>query len=68
MSVFRYSSLAAFAALLCLVTAGTVYDSYSDPVYDSDSICYSYGVDFLDEGNYFINSNSNESFSAVSTF
>jgi hypothetical protein len=60
MSVSRFSSLMAFAALLCLVV--------SDPVYDSESICYSYGVDFLDEGSYFINSNSTESFSAVSTF
>ena len=66
MSVSRYFSLTAFAALLCLVTSGTA--SSSDPIYDSDSVCYSYGVDFLDEGSYFINSNSTESFSAVSTF
>lgn len=35
---------------------------------DSDSICYSYGVDFVDEGHYFINSQSSEQFTAVSYF
>ena len=35
---------------------------------DPNSICNSYGVDFVDEGDYFINSNSNESFTCVSTF
>lgn len=48
--------LAATAALLLLSVA------------DSDGVCYSYGVDFVDEGNYFINSNSNETFTCVSTF
>ncbi|KAF2447691.1 hypothetical protein P171DRAFT_461869 [Karstenula rhodostoma CBS 690.94] len=36
-------------------------------VADPNSVCYSYGVDFVDEGDYFIN-NSNESFTCVSTF
>lgn len=31
-------------------------------------ICYSYGVDFIDEGHYFIDSQSTEAFSAVSYF
>ncbi|KAF2131519.1 hypothetical protein P153DRAFT_365098 [Dothidotthia symphoricarpi CBS 119687] len=52
----RPLSLTAFAALLSLVT--------SDP----ESICYSYGVDFVDEGSYFINEASTEAFTAVSTF
>lgn len=56
----RYLSLAAFAALLSLAT--------SDDVYNPDSICYSYGVDFVDEGSYFINSLSIDPFTSVSTF
>ncbi|KAH9870312.1 hypothetical protein IAQ61_005786 [Plenodomus lingam] len=35
---------------------------------DSDAICYSFGVDFVDEGSYFINSQSTEQFTAVSYF
>ena len=56
MKFFRSSSLAAFAALLSFVGA------------DPNSICYSYGVDFVDEGNYFINSQLSEKFSSVSYF
>jgi hypothetical protein len=52
----RYSNWVAFAALLSL--------AHSDP----DSICYSYGVDFVDEGHYFINSQSDDPFTCVSTF
>ncbi len=60
MSFSRYLVLTAFAALSSVVT--------SDDVYDPDSICYSYGVDFVDEGHYFINSLSNDRFTSVSTF
>lgn len=35
---------------------------------DSNDICYSYGVDFVDEGSYFINAESVEQFTAVSYF
>ncbi|KAF2264477.1 hypothetical protein CC78DRAFT_533076 [Lojkania enalia] len=35
---------------------------------DPNSVCFSFGVDFVDEGDYFINSQSNESFTCVSTF
>jgi hypothetical protein len=59
MPVSRYFSLAAFAALLSLAVSD---------VYDPDSVCYSYGVDFLDEGSYFINSLSSDPFTSVSTF
>ncbi|KAF2255605.1 hypothetical protein BU26DRAFT_443779 [Trematosphaeria pertusa] len=52
----RLSSLSAVTALLSLAA--------SDP----NSICYSYGVDFVDEGHYFINTLSNEQFTCVSTF
>jgi len=48
--------LAVFASLLSRVRS------------DSNAICYSYGVDFVDEGSYFINSQSTEQFSAVSYF
>ena len=60
MFVSHYFSLTAFAALLSLAV--------SDDVFNPDSICYSYGVDFVDEGSYFINSLSSDSFSSVSTF
>jgi hypothetical protein len=51
--------------LLCLAAAAAFFAlSVADP----DSVCYSYGVDFVDEGQYFIDSNSNESFTCVSTF
>ncbi|KAH7095806.1 hypothetical protein FB567DRAFT_587105 [Paraphoma chrysanthemicola] len=56
MSLARSVPLAAFAALFSLVRS------------DSNSICYSYGVDFVDEGNYFINSQLTEKFSSVSYF
>lgn len=57
MPVYRYLSLTAFAALLSL--------AISD---DTGAICYSYGVDFIDEGSYFINSLSSDPFTSVSTF
>jgi hypothetical protein len=52
----RFASLSAFAALLSLAVA------------DTNSVCLSYGIDFVDEGHYFINTNSNEAFTCVSTF
>jgi hypothetical protein len=57
MFVSRYLSLTAFAALLSSVISD-----------DPNSICYSYGVDFIDEGSYFINSLSSDPFTSVSTF
>ncbi|KAF1930905.1 uncharacterized protein M421DRAFT_418381 [Didymella exigua CBS 183.55] len=64
MSFSRLYFLTAFAALLSLAKS----DNDDGTVFDPDSICYSYGVDFVDEGHYFINSQSTEQFSAVSTF
>ncbi|KAH7397112.1 hypothetical protein BKA66DRAFT_234856 [Pyrenochaeta sp. MPI-SDFR-AT-0127] len=52
----RFFFLTAFAATFSYVN--------SDP----NSICYSYGVDFTDEGSYFINSLSSEQFTSVSYF
>lgn len=52
----RFQSVSALAALLSLVVA------------DPNSICFSYGVDFVDEGSYFINSLSSDPFTCVSTF
>lgn len=57
MPVSRYMYLTAFAALLSVAVSD-----------DPNSICYSYGVDFVDEGKYFINSLSSDPFSSVSTF
>lgn len=48
--------LSPFAVLLSL--------AFADP----NSVCLSYGVDFTDEGHYFINQLSSESFTCVSTF
>jgi hypothetical protein len=52
----RFASLSAFAVLLTLALT------------DPNSVCFSFGVDFVDEGHYFINTNSNEPFTCVSTF
>jgi hypothetical protein len=64
MPVSRFLSVTAFAALLSLTKSQTD----TGTIFNPDSICYSYGVDFVDEGHYFINSQSTEQFSAVSTF
>jgi hypothetical protein len=56
MALTLFSTLAALAALLPLVRS------------DSTAICYSYGVDFVDEGSYFINSQLSEKFTSVSYF
>jgi len=52
----RFFYLSAFAALLSLGTANV------------DSTCYSYGVDFVDDDSYFINTLSSDPFTCVSTF
>jgi hypothetical protein len=51
------------AASITFVNAAPQFDVPSD-----GPICYSYGVDFIDEGSYFINATSTEDFSAVSYF
>lgn len=56
MSFSRLTLLPALAGLLSFAAA------------DPNSICYSFGVDFVDEGHYFINNQSNDTFSCVSTF
>ncbi|KAL9096899.1 MAG: hypothetical protein Q9165_000863 [Trypethelium subeluteriae] len=33
-----------------------------------NSVCYSFGIDFVDGGSYFINTNSNDNFTCVSQF
>ena len=53
-------------ARLLRLTAAAAFLTLS--LADPNSVCYSYGVDFVDGGNYFINSQSNESFTCVSTF
>jgi hypothetical protein len=35
---------------------------------DPNSVCISYGIDFVDDQSYFINSASNDPFTCVSTF
>ncbi|KAF2189542.1 hypothetical protein K469DRAFT_700748 [Zopfia rhizophila CBS 207.26] len=52
----RFFSLSALAALLSLAVA------------DPNSVCQSFGVDFVDDQHYFINTLSSESFTCVSTF
>lgn len=56
---------------LCALAASAFFASGASaevPAGNPDSVCQSFGVDFQDEGSYFINSNSNESFTAVSYF
>ena len=60
MPASRFLSLTAFAALLSF--------AISDDTYDPDSVCYSYGVEFVDEGHYFLNSLSTDPFTSLSTF
>ena len=55
-------------SLLLAVASGSLSSLVSAQVTDPTAICYSYGVDYMDEGNYFINSLSNEDFTAVSYF
>jgi len=55
-------------SLLLAVAAGSLSSLVSSQVTDPNAICYSYGVDYMDEGNYFINSLSNEDFTTVSYF
>jgi hypothetical protein len=55
----RYIFLSAIAASLSLAQDNGV----TDP-----AICYSYGVDFVDEESYFINSQSTEDFTSTSYF
>ncbi|KAF2636970.1 hypothetical protein P280DRAFT_472484 [Massarina eburnea CBS 473.64] len=62
MSVSQFFRLTAIAVLLSLVAC------YTNQTNNPDSICYSYGVDFVDEGSYFVNTASNDSFTCVSTF
>jgi hypothetical protein len=50
-------------ALLCLLWS-LVYGEL-DPL---ESTCYSYGIDFVHGGKYFINNLSKESFTCVSEF
>ncbi|KAI4660485.1 uncharacterized protein J4E78_005188 [Alternaria triticimaculans] len=57
----RSMFLAVAAASITLVKA-------DDPFGSSGGICYAYGVDFIDEGSYFIDSESTEDFSAVTYF
>ncbi|XP_014555336.1 hypothetical protein COCVIDRAFT_17081 [Bipolaris victoriae FI3] len=52
--------------LLTLAAAAIPLVSSEDST--PEGICYSYGVDFVDEGQYFIDSQSTEAFSAVSYF
>ena len=56
MGFSRCLALVAFAALLSLALG------------DPNSNCIVYGVDFLDDESYFINSLSNESFTSVTKF
>lgn len=55
-------------SVILTVAAASISFVRSDGVTDPNAICYSYGVDFVDEGNYYINSNSTEDFTATSYF
>ena len=55
-------------ALATLFSFATIGNAQHNATGNPDSICYSYGVDFVDDGSYFINTASNDSFTSVSTF
>jgi hypothetical protein len=53
---------------LAVAAASITFVNADDPFESSGGICYAYGVDFIDEGSYFIDSQSTEDFSAVTYF
>jgi len=53
---------------LAVAAASITFVKADDPFGSSGGICYAYGVDFIDEGSYFIDSESTEDFSAVTYF
>jgi hypothetical protein len=70
MSSSRFTTFSAAAALLSLVAAKPNNPQSGPHTFEGnpESVCYSYGVDFVDEGHYFINTQSNDNFTSVSTF
>ncbi|KAK4984633.1 hypothetical protein LTR50_006483 [Elasticomyces elasticus] len=54
--------------ILLPLAAGVIFASNALALNGTNSICLSYGIDFISGGNYFINTNSNESFTSVSQF
>lgn len=59
-----YMIMRSSGSILLLALAASISLVNSDP----NSICYAYGVDFVDESSYFINSLSAEQFTSVSYF
>ncbi|KAK4952292.1 hypothetical protein LTR66_013758, partial [Elasticomyces elasticus] len=54
--------------MLLPLAAGVIFASNALALNGTNSICLSYGIDFISGGSYFINTNSNESFTSVSQF
>ena len=61
----RFSRLPMVASGLFALTALAADNSTID---NTNSTCLSYGIDFVDGGSYFINTNSNTNFTCVSQF
>jgi hypothetical protein len=68
MSHFRVPLFSAVGALLSLTVSAADNSINSTIINNPNSVCNSYGVDFVDEGHYFINSISNDNFTSVSRF
>lgn len=64
MVLSRSSHVVTFTTLISIAFVNAVRNVTGN----ADSVCYSYGVDFVDEGHYFINTGSNDTFTCVSTF
>ena len=64
--------LPALAGLLCAVSAETSPANHLPALFkrqqNANSTCVAYGIDFQDGGDYFINTNSNDSFTCVTKF
>lgn len=66
--MFSSSVLHLIAASALLSSSIADSTDGSDTSDGSDQICYSSGVDFVDEGSYFINENSSDNFTCASSF
>lgn len=69
-SLFQYTAMTTRSSLWFLATAGSTIasDLLLARQDNTNSTCLSYGIDFVSDGEYFINSLSNVDFTAVSQF
>jgi hypothetical protein len=68
MSFSRLTGLSVATTLFSLAASQGDANGHQGYKGNPDSICHSYGVDFVDEGHYFINTLSTDNFTSVSIF